>query len=122
MFDDKVVSLHDTEEIRAVPRKDLMTLITCTPLGVNTHRILVTGERVRPPPAADVDAAKKRPEVTGSPWWLVGYGAGLAAIGVWAWRSGQRAAPRASSAAQTPPLPLKSSSSPQVPTKNGVEP
>lgn len=122
VFDYTVASLHDTEEIRAVPDKDLMTLITCTPLGVNTQRILATGERVTPAPAPDLDAVNKHPDVPGSPWWLVGYGAGLAAIGVWAWRSGLRAAPRASSAAQTPPLPLKPSSSPQIPTKNGVEP
>lgn len=121
VFDYTVASPHDTEEIRAVPGKDFMTRITCTPLGFNTHRILVTGERVRPTPAADLDAANKRPEVPGFPWWLVGYGAGLAAIGVWAWRSGLHTAPRVSSAAQTPPLPLKLSSGPQIPAKNGVE-
>ena len=26
--------------------RDLITLVTCTPYGVNTHRLLVTGERV----------------------------------------------------------------------------
>ncbi|MFF8817709.1 class C sortase [Leucobacter sp. NPDC015123] len=88
VFDYKVVSPNDTEEIRAVPGKDLMTLITCTPLGVNTHRILVTGERVTPTPAADLDGAGKRPEVPGFPWWLVGYGLGISLIGVWTWRSG----------------------------------
>ncbi len=29
-----------------VPGKDLVTLITCTPYGVNTHRLLVRGHRV----------------------------------------------------------------------------
>lgn len=94
VFDYKVVSPHETEEIRAVPGKDLMTLITCTPLGVNTHRILVTGERVTPTPTSDLDAANRRPEVPGFPWWLVGYGAGLAVIGAWTWRSGLRPTPR----------------------------
>lgn len=105
VFDYKVVSPHDTEEIRAVPGKDLMTLITCTPLGVNTHRILVTGERVTPTPAADVDAAQKRPEVPGFPWWLVGYGAGLALIATWTWRSGL---PRAVRYSTTPDGPQRS--------------
>ncbi|WP_344680349.1 class C sortase, partial [Leucobacter komagatae] len=50
VFDYEVVNAHDTEEIRAVPGKDLMTLITCTPLGVHMHRIIVTGERVTPTP------------------------------------------------------------------------
>ena len=26
--------------------KDLATLVTCTPYGINTHRLLVTGHRV----------------------------------------------------------------------------
>lgn len=99
VFDYKVVSPNDTEEIRALPGKDLMTLITCTPLGVNTHRILVTGERVTPTPATDLDAAQQRPDVPGFPWWLVGYGAGLALIAAWTWRSGR---PRAIRQSATP--------------------
>ena len=36
-------------EVRAVQiqnEKDLCTLVTCTPIGVNTHRLLVTGHRI----------------------------------------------------------------------------
>lgn len=36
----------DTELLEMVPGKDLVTLITCTPYGRNTHRLLVRGERV----------------------------------------------------------------------------
>ena len=28
------------------PDKDYVTLVTCTPFGVNSHRLLVRGERV----------------------------------------------------------------------------
>ena len=28
------------------PERDLVTLMTCTPFGVNSHRLLVKGERV----------------------------------------------------------------------------
>ena len=35
-----------TESLRIRPGKDLATLVTCTPYGVNTHRLLVTGHRV----------------------------------------------------------------------------
>ncbi|KIP51677.1 hypothetical protein SD72_14050 [Leucobacter komagatae] len=91
VFETKVVDPEDTEEIRAVPGKDLMTLITCTPLGVNTHRILVTGERITPTPQEDVDATNARPDVPGFPWWLVAYVTGLIGIGVWQWRSGYSA-------------------------------
>lgn len=35
----------ETEKLQVVPGKDLVTLTTCTPYSVNTHRLLVTGER-----------------------------------------------------------------------------
>ncbi len=39
--------LPDETELLAIQnKKDLCTLITCTPYGVNTHRLLVQGERV----------------------------------------------------------------------------
>lgn len=34
---------------------DLVTLITCTPYGVNTHRLLVTGARIETPTITDED-------------------------------------------------------------------
>lgn len=47
----QVVSLntvlpYDTSLLGITPGADLCTLITCTPLAVNTHRLLVTGERI----------------------------------------------------------------------------
>ena len=60
-----------------------MTLVTCTPLGLNTHRILVTGERMTPTPTADLDAAGARPLVPGFPWWIVVLAAGVGAVSVW---------------------------------------
>lgn len=44
--DINVVLPEDTRLLSRVPGKDLCTLITCTPYAVNTHRLLVTGERV----------------------------------------------------------------------------
>jgi len=40
-----VVEPNDMEAIRIQDDKDYVTLITCTPYGVNTHRLLVRGER-----------------------------------------------------------------------------
>ena len=37
---------HDTSLLRIQENEDLCTLITCTPFGVNTHRLLVCGERI----------------------------------------------------------------------------
>lgn len=42
----KVVLPHETDDLQIVENKDYTTLITCTPYGVNTNRLLVRGERV----------------------------------------------------------------------------
>ncbi|OOR05214.1 class C sortase [Bacillus cereus] len=42
----KVVLPHETEDLQIVENEDFTTLITCTPYGVNTNRLLVRGERV----------------------------------------------------------------------------
>jgi len=39
----------EVEKIDAVPGQDLVTLMTCTPIGQNTHRLLVTGHRIAGP-------------------------------------------------------------------------
>ena len=36
---------HELENLRPEQGKDLVTVLTCTPYGVNTHRLLVRGER-----------------------------------------------------------------------------
>lgn len=41
-----IVGPKDTEELLIVPGEDYCTLVTCTPYGVNTHRMLVRGKRV----------------------------------------------------------------------------
>ena len=37
---------HETEQLQIVTGKDYCTLVTCTPFGVNTHRLLVRGIRI----------------------------------------------------------------------------
>ena len=37
---------HDTSLLGIVSGEDLCTLVTCTPYGVNTHRLLVRGSRI----------------------------------------------------------------------------
>ena len=39
--------------LRAQPNKDILTLFTCTPYGVNTHRLVVDGERIPYEPGSD---------------------------------------------------------------------
>lgn len=41
-----IVEPEDLSLLEIQPGRDLCTLITCTPLGLNTHRLLVTGHRI----------------------------------------------------------------------------
>lgn len=42
----KIVEPSDTSDLAIEKDKDYVTLITCTPYGINTHRLLVRGVRV----------------------------------------------------------------------------
>lgn len=44
-----VIDPDDTSRLRVAPGQDRLTLMTCTPYGVNTHRLLVSGHRVSIP-------------------------------------------------------------------------
>lgn len=73
----KTVLPTQIDDLQIIPGEDHMTLITCTPYGVNTHRLLVRGKRIDEPPAqAPVDSAveadkgdSKKPESV----WLRNY-------------------------------------------------
>jgi sortase A len=85
----RVVEPEDTESLLVQPGEDLITLVTCTPLGINSHRILVTGERVTPTPQSDIDAAGEAPDVPGFPWWMVTAGGVILGAGTYVWVSGR---------------------------------
>lgn len=40
-----IVLPHELDDIRIIPGEDLCTLVTCTPYGINSHRLLVRGRR-----------------------------------------------------------------------------
>ena len=42
----EVIEPEDIDAVNIIEGKDLVSLITCTPYGINTHRLVVTGERV----------------------------------------------------------------------------
>ena len=44
--DIRAVLPHEVDSLRVYPGRDLVTLITCTPLTVNSHRLLVRGTRI----------------------------------------------------------------------------
>jgi len=63
-----IVEPHETEALMVEEGKDLCTLVTCTPYGVNTHRLLVRGHRVETPEEVRVlrvtaDAVLIKPEI-----------------------------------------------------------
>ena len=82
----EVDSIHtvlptDTSLLQIEDGKDLVTLVTCTPFGVNTHRLLVRGHRVPYVPEQEVPAAAEKP--VASSWtrhYLTGLGIGLGAV------------------------------------------
>lgn len=74
--DVQVVEPADTELLLPESGRDLVSLVTCTPLGINSHRIVVVGERI-PTPEATAEAAAM-PEIPGPPWWAVALSSGWA--------------------------------------------
>jgi len=45
----RVVEPSDLSELEIIPGMDYCTLVTCTPYGINSHRLLVRGHRVANP-------------------------------------------------------------------------
>jgi len=41
-----VVEPHETQSLLITTGEDKCTLVTCTPYGINTHRLLVRGTRL----------------------------------------------------------------------------
>ena len=73
----------DTHLLQIEDGKDLVTLVTCTPFGVNTHRLLVRGHRIPYTPEQATAAAVEKPAA--SSWtqhYLTGLGIGLSVVAV----------------------------------------
>lgn len=58
----------DTSLLKIEHDRDLVTLVTCTPIGVNTHRLLVRGSRVPYIPAATEAASDVSALAVSSAW------------------------------------------------------
>ena len=73
----------DTSLLQIEDGKDLVTLVTCTPFGVNTHRLLVRGHRVPYVPEQEATAAAEKPaESSWTRHYLTGLTIGLGAVAV----------------------------------------
>jgi len=65
----------DTSLLQIEDGKDYVTLVTCTPFGVNTHRLLVRGHRVPYTPEQEAAAVEEKPAASS---WTQHYISGLA--------------------------------------------
>jgi len=72
----------DTSLLQIEDSKDYVTLVTCTPFGVNTHRLLVRGRRVLYTPEQETTAAEKPAASSWMQHYLTGLGIGLGAVAV----------------------------------------
>lgn len=54
-----VVKPDETNDLKIAPGKDYVTLVTCTPYGINSHRLLVRGHRVEYDPNLEKQESKK---------------------------------------------------------------
>lgn len=100
--DIRTVVPGDTSSLAIVDGEDYVTLFTCTPIGVNSHRILVRGVRV-PGPEAEGSAIAGDGRQAGFPWWALMFLGGSAVTGYLLFapprkRKAQRAEPTTTSA------------------------
>ena len=64
----------DVSQLVREADKDRVTLITCTPYGVNSHRLLVMGERTEYNATEDI---RNEIEKTQFPWWIIAVVVGI---------------------------------------------
>ena len=97
VHDTEVVLPDQTDSLKARDGEDLLTLITCTPYGVNTHRLLVHAHRV-PMDAAEEDVFNDSGHLMQWWMWLVLALAAVALAGIIWWLRKQNQANQADQA------------------------
>ena len=74
----KTVLPHDTTYLGIEAEQDLCTLVTCTPFGVNSHRLLVRGHRIPYEEAEVIVQQQEQADVKPSSTWQNEYIKGIA--------------------------------------------
>ncbi|MDK8483128.1 class C sortase [Corynebacterium sp. MSK105] len=90
--DIQVVLPSEVDGLRPVADQDYVTLITCTPYGINTHRLLVRGHQVPMEPGEE--SVFENSHGPGWQWWMYALLAAVIVIGCWLvwWLRRQKAA------------------------------
>ena len=84
IMDINTVLPEDTSKLEIDPQRESVTLVTCTPFGVNTHRLLVRGERIEVGMAERVVENAEVQEEPAKSTWTQEYlkGVGLGCLGI----------------------------------------
>lgn len=75
-FTDEVLP-HDTSKLQIESGRDLCTLITCTPIGINTHRLLVMAERIPYETAEQITEEQEENNTVSASTWEQNYLKGI---------------------------------------------
>ena len=68
VYSKEAVLPHDTTRLEIIQGEDICTLITCYPTGINTHRLLVQGERIPYEKAEEIQEVILHEEEPESNW------------------------------------------------------
>ena len=84
IMDINTVLPEDTSKLEIDPQRESVTLVTCTPFGVNTHRLLVRGERIEVGMAERMVENAEVQEAPAKSTWTQEYlkGVGLGCLGI----------------------------------------
>lgn len=117
----KVVKPDDLSDLSIADGKDYVTLVTCTPIHINSYRLLVRGVRTAAPPDAVQTIAAPSADF---PWWALIFVGAVACIAfvlfaprtwterVWPFRRGSDPHRRSRSSPPATPTPIDSSGRP----------
>lgn len=71
---------NETKSLKIIDGEDWVTLFTCTPVGVNSHRLMVHAERIDAPTDSSDQVIGGDGITAGFPWWLVMFIGGSALV------------------------------------------
>lgn len=76
----ETVEPGDTESLKIIAGEDWVTLFTCTPIGINSHRFMVHAVRVPDTAVAGPQVIAGDGLTAGFPWWAVWFVGGSGAV------------------------------------------